>query len=158
MLANGGVLSYQHVICLSKDPRRDGVSYPEKNPLPEKITDVPIPALIEHAEGEATIEVIYAFIFFFFFQKSNHHGQTYTIEYNRDGSPAEGYIIGRLKGNNSRFLSVTADQDNLQQLAALASSDEPIGKTGFVYVEDGPGIDPEERKNLFTFGKRSTKL
>lgn len=57
VLANGGVLSYQHVICLSKDPRHDGRSYPEKNPLPERITDVPIPALTEHAEGEATIEV-----------------------------------------------------------------------------------------------------
>ncbi|CRG84630.1 hypothetical protein PISL3812_01889 [Talaromyces islandicus] len=139
VLANGGVLSYQHVICLSRNPRNDGRSYPDKNPLPEKITDVPIPALTEHAEGEAIIE-------------------TYTIEYNRDGSPAEGYIIGRLKDSNSRFLSVTADQDSLQQLAVLASSDEPIGKTGFVYVEDGPGIDLKDRKNLFIFGMRSTKL
>jgi hypothetical protein len=60
--------------------------------------------------------------------------------------------------SNSRFLSVTADQDSLQQLATLASSDEPIGKSGFVYVEDGQGVDPKERKNLFIFGKRSTKL
>ncbi|KAH8704740.1 hypothetical protein BGW36DRAFT_1118 [Talaromyces proteolyticus] len=143
VLANGGVLSYQHVVCLSANPRSDGRFYPQKNPLPEKITDVPIPTIVEVAEGEAVIE-------------------TYTIEYNRDGSPNEGYIIGRLKSNNSRFISITADKQNLQQLVTLASSDEPIGKTGFVYVEDRPEIDQSERRNLFTFSRKrhigSTRL
>jgi hypothetical protein len=57
VLANGGVLTYQHVICLSTMPRRDGSPYPDRNPLPEFITDVPVPPVDEQAEGEATLEV-----------------------------------------------------------------------------------------------------
>jgi hypothetical protein len=57
VLANGGVVTYQHVICLSSQPRRDGSPYPDTNPLPEAVTDVPVPPVDEQAEGEATIEV-----------------------------------------------------------------------------------------------------
>lgn len=57
ILANGGVLSYQHAICLSSCSRRDGLSYPVKNPLPEHVTDVVIPGIDVQAEGEAVIEV-----------------------------------------------------------------------------------------------------
>lgn len=58
ILANGGVLTYQHVVCLSSKPRRLSPAYPERNPLPEEIiTDIPIPSIAVHAEGEATIEV-----------------------------------------------------------------------------------------------------
>ena len=59
ILANGGVMTYQHVICLSKSPRRGGVAYPNKAPLPEVITDVPSPKVDAEVEGEqdAVIEV-----------------------------------------------------------------------------------------------------
>lgn len=57
VLANGGVMTYQHVICLSSSPRRDGLPYPERPPLPEVVTDVPTPAIEVKAEGEAVIEV-----------------------------------------------------------------------------------------------------
>jgi hypothetical protein len=57
ILANGGVASYQHVICLSSQPRRDGSPYPVENPLPDLITDVPVPPVDEEAEGEAVVEV-----------------------------------------------------------------------------------------------------
>lgn len=57
ILANGGVLSYQHAICLSSCSRKDGLSYPVKNPLPEFVTDVVIPGIDVQAEGEAVIEV-----------------------------------------------------------------------------------------------------
>ena len=57
ILANGGVLTYQHVLCLSKQPRRDGSKYPLSNPLPRYITDLPNPIITAHAEGEAIIEV-----------------------------------------------------------------------------------------------------
>ncbi len=57
ILANGGVLTYQHVLCLSKQPRQDGSNYPLSNPLPRYITDFPIPSNTAHAEGEAIIEV-----------------------------------------------------------------------------------------------------
>jgi hypothetical protein len=57
VLANGGVLSYQYVVCLSSQPRKNGRAYPE-NPLPEILSDLPVPQIDERAEGEATIEVI----------------------------------------------------------------------------------------------------
>jgi hypothetical protein len=57
VLANGGVCTYQHVICLSSQPRKDGSPYPATNPLPAVITDVPVPTVVERAEGEAVIEV-----------------------------------------------------------------------------------------------------
>lgn len=62
VLANGGVLSYQHVIVLSSHPRRDRASYPSRAPLPELVTDVPVPMIDEQAEGEAIIEVSSALI------------------------------------------------------------------------------------------------
>jgi hypothetical protein len=57
VLANGGVLSYQHVICLSQKPSKDGRFYPEKSPLPKIVTGVPVPRIVDNAEGEAIIEV-----------------------------------------------------------------------------------------------------
>lgn len=57
VLANGGVATYQHVVCLSSQPRKDGSPYPDKNPLPEVVTDVPAPPVDAQAEGQAVIEV-----------------------------------------------------------------------------------------------------
>ena len=57
ILANGGVLTYQHALCLSTGPRRRGSAYPDMNPLPSHVTDIPIPKVTVHAEGEAVIEV-----------------------------------------------------------------------------------------------------
>jgi hypothetical protein len=54
VLANGGWLTYQHVVCLSSRPGK--LSYPEKNPLPD-VLDEAYPDLEEEAEGEAIIEV-----------------------------------------------------------------------------------------------------
>lgn len=50
-------MSYQHVICLSNEPRKDRSSYPHENPLPDMITDVLAPEVDPRAEGEAIIEV-----------------------------------------------------------------------------------------------------
>ena len=57
ILANGGVVSYQHVICLSSQPRQDGSTYPLENSLPDTITDIPVPAFTLKAGGEGVIEV-----------------------------------------------------------------------------------------------------
>jgi hypothetical protein len=57
ILANGGVLTYQHVICLSSQPRADGQSYPTHNPLPSILEPSRPPTIAETAEGEAIIEV-----------------------------------------------------------------------------------------------------
>jgi hypothetical protein len=57
ILANGGALTYQHVICLSRQPRRAGSPYPNRNPLPELLYHTPAVPVDDHAEGEAIIEV-----------------------------------------------------------------------------------------------------
>ena len=62
VLANGGVLTYQHVLILSSVPRADGLSYPDKTPLPEILAG-DIPLVDETAEGEATIEVRFSHTF-----------------------------------------------------------------------------------------------
>ena len=60
VLCNGGVLSYQSVIILSSEPRKEG-TYPLENPLPLQITDVPAPELVFDAEGDAVVEVRFIF-------------------------------------------------------------------------------------------------
>jgi hypothetical protein len=57
VLANGGVCTYEHVICLSSQPRKDGSAYPQKNPLPPVVTDWYVPPVDNQAEGEAIVEV-----------------------------------------------------------------------------------------------------
>ena len=52
VLCNGGVLSHQYVVILSREPRKGG-DYPTENLLPQQITDVPLPELLIDAEGEA---------------------------------------------------------------------------------------------------------
>jgi len=120
-------VTYQHAICLSSQPRRDGSPYPDTNALPEVITDVPVPPVDEQAEGEATIE-------------------TYTVEFNRDGTPLRGYIVGRLRANDHRFIANHGDAETLKQLSCWTM--EPIGRSGWVERESGKG------RNLFSFGRR----
>jgi len=55
VLANGGVVTYEYVVCLSSKPRNS--PFPDRNPLPEYVADEPIPLVDEKAEGEAVIEV-----------------------------------------------------------------------------------------------------
>ena len=57
ILANGGVMTYQHVVVLSSRPRKDGTPYPSTNPLSAYSPNDPAPTIEEEAKGEATIEV-----------------------------------------------------------------------------------------------------
>ncbi|RMZ90602.1 hypothetical protein DV736_g2164, partial [Chaetothyriales sp. CBS 134916] len=144
ILANGGNLTYQFVICLSSQPRKDGAPYPKTNPLPETITNVPVPSIEENPEGEAIIE-------------------TYTVEFNRDGTPLRGHVVGRLKKNSdgtgagpaggARFVANHGDETTLKQLSS--TTEEPIGRSGWVRratAADGYGDDVEAR-NVFSFQK-----
>lgn len=56
VLANGGWITYQHVIILSRQPRASGDAYPQENPLPT-LLEVPSPKIQDKATGAATIEV-----------------------------------------------------------------------------------------------------
>lgn len=55
VLANGGMVTYQYVVCLSNRPRN--TPYPDRNPLPDLLEDEPVPKIDEQADGEAIIEV-----------------------------------------------------------------------------------------------------
>ncbi|KAL2059554.1 hypothetical protein ABVK25_000847 [Lepraria finkii] len=115
ILANGGLLTYQHVVCLSTRPRRDGSAYPDRNPLPPYVTDVLVPSISAQPEGEAVVE-------------------TYTVEFNRNGAPSKGFIVGRLTRNNHRFVANTSNTRSLEQLSS--GTREPIGRTGWVKSDD----------------------
>lgn len=111
VLCNGGVLSYQHVVVLSREPREEG-GYPEANPLPDVLEyGEATPEIDEVAEGEAVVE-------------------TYTVEFGRDGAPLRGYVVGRLKRDGKRFLANHGDEATLRQLAA--NTVEAVGRTGWV--------------------------
>lgn len=56
ILANGGTVTYQHVLCLSSKPRARS-SYPDKNPLPESLEDEPCPEVDSEPAGNVVIEV-----------------------------------------------------------------------------------------------------
>jgi hypothetical protein len=56
ILANGGMLTYQYVVCLSSEPRADGSAYPEQNPLPENLEDGLHPEMDQKTGGEVVIE------------------------------------------------------------------------------------------------------
>ncbi len=129
VLANGGNMTYQHVLILSGSPRKDGKAYPEKNPLPPTITDVPVPKVVEDAEGEAVVE-------------------TYTVHFARDGTPETGFVVGRLVVTGERFVANHADGKTLKELSSWEV--EPVGRKGWVSKEKG-----SEGRNLFTFGDNS---
>lgn len=57
ILANGGWVTYQHVVLLSRSPRSDGLPYPDQAPLPKVVADVHVPPVVERAEGDAVVEV-----------------------------------------------------------------------------------------------------
>lgn len=57
VLANGGVLSYQHAICLSSRARTNNSSYHDSRLDCDAVVDGPAPAVQTFAEGEAVIEV-----------------------------------------------------------------------------------------------------
>ena len=137
ILANGGVLTYHAVVCLSRSPRHDGLPYPSRNPLADIIRDVHVPQVDAQADGEGIVEV----------GRSSPKlsclsmlmTQTYTVEYSRNGSPRRGLIVGRLKMNGHRFLANHADIETLQHLCR--SDIEPIGRTGWVQTHaDGRNL------------------
>ena len=150
VLANGGVLTYQHVICLSSQPRDDDLPYPKSNPLPEVLKDVPTPVVDESAEGEAAVEVCYSSERSPEAQLLTKIVKTYTVEFNRDGTPLRGYIVGRLKSNGHRFLANHGDNSTLRRLSS--GVEEPIGMLGVVRHDGNDG------RNLFTLTKGGSSM
>jgi hypothetical protein len=117
VLANGGVLTYQHALCLSSRPGKQ--QYPHHPPLPEHSQGVQTPRFVEKAKGKAVIE-------------------TYTVDFSRKGTPTLGHIVGRLP-DGSRFIANHGDEVTLEVLAK--QTQEPIGMRGEVRPgEDGRNL------------------
>jgi hypothetical protein len=72
--------------------------------------------------------------------------QTYTVEFNRAGTPLRGHVVGRLKANGHRFIANHGDASTLQQLSS--GTREPIGRSGWVEKDKGT------KRNLFSFESR----
>lgn len=129
VLCNGGVLSYQYVVILGKEPAsgKGETAYPLENPLPELLQDVSAPELAEDAEGEAVVE-------------------TYTVEFSRDGSPLRGHVVGRLRSGGKRFLANHGDEETLRLMAG--GKVEVVGRSGWVWQDE-----KKKGRGLFAFAK-----
>jgi acetyl-CoA C-acetyltransferase len=116
---NGEFVTKHHVLLLGSEPHASGYV--------GRSTDIgwtapEPPPLVETAEGAATVE-------------------TYTVEFDRDGAPALGFVIGR-QADGARFLANAVDPATC---AALVSPElEPVGMAGTVRTT------PEGR-NVFCF-------
>ncbi|KAF7923695.1 uncharacterized protein EAE98_007513 [Botrytis deweyae] len=135
ILANGGVLTYQHVVCLSTQPRIDGNKYQDGNPCPNIVQSVTSdngnsleivgPEGVEKGAWEGIIE-------------------TYTVQFSRNNEPQTGFVVGRLKQTGKRFLANVADDKTLGKLIK-ESEEEIVGKGGWVWKEE------DGKRNLFGF-------
>lgn len=125
VLANGGVLTHHYGLLLSAQPRPDSLDvYPRSNPLPHHMAVPSAPALDEAAVGPATVE-------------------TYTVAYDRNGSPTIAHIVARVDQTGHRFVANNGDAATLQYIVDPAV--EPIGTHGIVrQTKDG--------KNAFFIG------
>ena len=123
VLANGGVVTYQHSLCLSTLPPSTEDVYPERNLIPENCTSLDTSAIDEDPHGKAVVE-------------------TYTVDFERNGKPVLGHVVGKLICNGKRFLANHANEKTLMDLCS--STTEPIGRKGNVKAG-------ENGRNLFTF-------
>lgn len=151
VLANGGVLSYQHAICLSSKGRADGSSYYDSRAGSESTTEGLAPVVDTFAEGEAIVEVSQLPVVpLGGIGVTNHKLQTYTVEFSRDGSPETAFIVGRLKHSGHRFIANHGDQRTLQHLSSAL--EEQVGTEGFVTTIRTKSGEPEN--NVFYLGPR----
>ncbi|QSZ29960.1 hypothetical protein DSL72_004478 [Monilinia vaccinii-corymbosi] len=149
ILANGGVLTYQHVICLSTQPRSDGKQYQDGNPCPDVVQSSPVlrsmePPQSQHGRGSSDglnivgAEGVGSGVWEAFVE-------TYTVQFSRTNEPEIGYVVGRLKKDGRRFVANVEDEKTLGNLVKDAAGEEVIGKNGWVWMEEGG------KRNLFGF-------
>lgn len=130
VLANGGFLSYQHALCLSSGSRRGGLPYPDSRGSSGGVVGAPAP-VEPFAQGEAVVE-------------------TYTVQFDREGSPEIAFVVGRLTDSNNRFVANHGDKRTLQELAS--DVEEQVGKVGYVETKRDASGDPES--NVFFLGPK----
>ncbi|MXO90990.1 acetyl-CoA acetyltransferase [Pontixanthobacter aquaemixtae] len=111
LFANGGYATHNHTIVLSNQPVA-GAIFPRSFDYQAQADAKrePAPVVDEAHEGEGTVE-------------------SYTMFYNRDGSPRDGVVAAR-NGQGARFLAKVAG-DNEAMIAFLTNgASEPVGTKG----------------------------
>jgi acetyl-CoA C-acetyltransferase len=104
--ANGGMLTKHHAVVL--DSVRPQQPFRGGDVDGEFATEHP--RVVEPTEGTGTIE-------------------TYTVEFNRDGTPKRGWVIGRTD-TGDRFPAIVTDAASMAELARTDL--EPIGRRGII--------------------------
>ena len=104
--ANGGVLSKYSVGIYSTRPTDWNPG--ETQALQARLESVPGVPTVVNAEGAAQVE-------------------TYTLEYDRNGAPSMGVVIGRLSSGGERFVAATGEGD-MSTLQAMHDID-PLGRS-----------------------------
>jgi acetyl-CoA acetyltransferase len=132
VLANGGVVTYQHALVLSSSaPLR---RYPAQNPLPRELTYLAgsVPEIVDRLPTQPAQAVV----------------ETYTVEFSRDGKPEKGFVVGRLVDGGKRFLANTADEKTAQDMVrgGLEEAEEMVGRKGWAWGAD-------DGRNLWAFEK-----
>ena len=112
--ANGGVLSKYSVGIYSTHPADWNPG--ETSTQQAQIDSLPSPPTVLKAEGAARVE-------------------TYTLEYDRNGTPSMGVVIGRLASGGERFVAAAAEGD-VGTLQAMHDTD-PLGRS--IRVRAGGG-------------------
>lgn len=120
--ANGGFLSKYAVGIYASKPAP--FRFCDSSSAQASLDAAPVTPCVDRAEGEGLIE-------------------TYTVAYDKTGTAVQGTIIGRLRGNGSRFIATTARGD-ARTPAAMAEHD-PLGA--------GVSVRSEDKRNLFSFGE-----
>ena len=104
--ANGGVLSKYSVGVYSTRPTDWNPG--ETRALQARLDSMPSPPTVANAEGTAQVE-------------------TYTLDYDRNGTPSMGVVIGRLSSGGERFVAATEEGD-MSTLRAMHDTD-PLGRS-----------------------------
>jgi hypothetical protein len=148
VLANGGLLSHHHTVCLSRHPRNDSLPY-STQPCPSSYVGDEHPPIVKRAEGPAVIEVLDPpSISIPAKSGPNQYSlQTYTVQYNRDGSPQAGFILGRMRNGGGRFIANAGDAATLKDLTSKVN--EQIGRQGWV------SHDKKTERNSFVYQRGS---
>jgi acetyl-CoA C-acetyltransferase len=108
---NGELVTKHHAILLARDANPQGYV---GNPDPVTPPAETPPVIVEEPKGEATVE-------------------TFTVEFDRAGVAARGFVVGRLD-DGRRFVANTAEGDRASLTAFTDPDREPIGRRGTVSV------------------------
>lgn len=143
VLANGGVLTTENVICLSTHPSKSYKAYPLEDKILELVAGPPLKSVVK--DEAAMVEVGISGLFEWLSPLTDDI-KTYTVEYDQENRLRLGHIVCRLTRNGNRVVANHADLATLNQLASW--EEEPIGRSGVIQ----PSSDIIGQ-NLFSFSR-----